>query len=135
MEYLNTANWKAQLNILWLGQTILMAMLAMSLPYWPLYISQLGHYTPSEIRFWSAAIYIAPFVTSTFSSPIWGKLSDKYGYKTMVIRACLGLFITQTLILCFSNVFLILIFRLLQGVLAGFIVSAQAWAMAISPEQ
>lgn len=133
MEAFYKTGWKTQLNILWLGQTLLIAMLAMSLPYWPLYIAQLGDFTPNQIRFWSAAIYIAPFVSSTFSSPLWGKLGDKYGYKPMVIRACLGLFITQTLILFFSNVYWIFAFRLLQGILSGFIVAAQAWALAISP--
>lgn len=126
--------WKNQLRILWLGQAVLMTMLAMSLPYWPLYIAKLGIYTNSEIHFWSAAIYAAPFITSTLSSPLWGKIGDKHGYKPMVIRACLGLFITQTLILFFSNVVLIFIFRLLQGLLAGFIVAAQAWALAITPK-
>ncbi|VVC75754.1 Tetracycline resistance protein, class B [Aquicella siphonis] len=134
MEAIIKTGWKTQLNILWTGQTLLIAMLAMSLPYWPLYISQLGDFSPGEVRFYSAAIYIAPFFSSTFSSPLWGRLGDKYGYKPMVIRACLGLFITQTLILCFSNVYLIFTFRLLQGVLAGFIVAAQSWALAISPE-
>lgn len=126
-------HWKTQLNILWFGQAILMAMLAMSLPYWPLYIKTLGAYTDSEIMFWSAAIYVAPFISSTFSSPLWGRVGDKHGYKPMVIRACLGLFITQTLILFFSDVVLIFVFRLLQGLLAGFIVAAQSWALAISP--
>ncbi len=127
--------WKNQLHILWLGQAVLMTMLAMSLPYWPLYIAKLGKYTNSEIHFWSAAIYAAPFITSVLSSPLWGKIGDKHGYKPMVIRACLGLFITQTLILFFSNVVLIFIFRLLQGLLAGFIVAAQAWALAITPKE
>lgn len=126
-------SWKSQLTLLWAGQAVLMAMLTMSLPYWPLYIAQLGGYTSKEIRFWSAAIYIAPFVSSIFISPIWGRLSDKYGYKPMVIRACIGLFITQTLILLCSHVFTIFLFRLLQGALAGFIVAAQALALAISP--
>lgn len=132
--HLNTS-WKTQFNILWIGQVVLMAMLGMSLPYWPLYISELGSYSPVQVRFWSAAIYIAPFITSTFSSPLWGKLGDRYGYKPMVIRACIGLFITQTLILCFPDVVLIFLIRLLQGVLAGFVVAAQAWALAISPER
>ncbi len=130
---LSISTWKTQLNILWLGQMLVLAMLAMSLPYWPLYIAQLGDYSPQEIRFWSAAIYMAPMVTAILFSPLWGKLADKYGYKRMVIRASLGLFITQTLILFFSDVYLIFIFRLLQGVLAGFSVAAQAWAIAISP--
>lgn len=64
-------SWKTQLHILWFGQAILIAMLAMSLPYWPLYIAKLGDFTPKEIRFWSAAIYIAPFVSSIISSPFW----------------------------------------------------------------
>ena len=127
-------SWQTQLKILWIGQVLLLAMLAMSMPYWPLYITQLGNYSSQEVRFWSAAIYIAPFVTSIFSSPYWGKVGDKYGYKPMIIRACLGLFITQILILLFSNVFLIFLIRLLQGVLAGFIASAQAWALSISPQ-
>lgn len=134
MDAIIKTGWKTQLNILWLGQTLLIAMLAMSLPYWPLYIAHLGDFTPGQIRFFSAAIYIAPFISSTFSSPLWGRLGDRFGYKPMVIRACLGLFITQTLILFFSNVYWIFIFRLLQGVLAGFIVAAQSWAIAITPQ-
>ncbi len=124
-----------QLNILCFGQAILLSVITMSLPYWPLYISTLGHYSPQEIRYWSAAIYVAPFVSSTISSPIWGRIGDTYGYKPMIIRACLGLFITQTCLLCFSHVFLILLFRFLQGILAGFIVTAQAFALAVSPDQ
>ncbi|MBX3709716.1 MAG: MFS transporter [Gammaproteobacteria bacterium] len=134
MDVIDDSGWRTQLNILWVGQTLLIAMLTMSLPYWPLYITHLGNFSAYEIRFWSAAIYIAPFLSSTFSSPLWGRIGDRYGYKPMVIRACAGLFITQTLILFFSNVYLIFIFRILQGVLAGFIVAAQSWALAISPE-
>ena len=110
-----------------------MAVLAMSLPYWPLYIAKLADFSPQALRYWSGAIYIAPFLTSTLSAPLWGRLGDKHGYKPMVIRACLGLFITQTLILFCHDVWLIFLIRLLQGVLAGFIAAAQAWALAITP--
>lgn len=132
MWQLNTS-WQAQIRILWIGQVIILAMLTMSMPYWPLYIAELGQFTPQQIRFWSAAIYIAPFVTSIISGPLWGRLGDKHGYKPMVIRACLGLFITQVLIMLVTNVAWIFAFRLLQGVLAGFVVAAQAWALSISP--
>ena len=134
MQAVFKTSWQTQINILWLGQALLMAMLAMSLPYWPLYIATLGNFSALEIRYWSAAIYLAPFISSTFSSPFWGRMGDKHGYKPMVIRACLGILITQTLILFVSNVELIFIIRLLQGALAGFISAAQAWALGISPE-
>ena len=134
MDAIFKTSWKTQINIMWIGQAILMAMMAMSLPYWPLYITQLGDFSPLEIRYWSAAIYLAPFISATFSSPFWGRMGDKRGYKPMVMRACLGLLITQTCILLVSNVFLIFVIRLIQGLLAGFIAAAQAWAMEISPE-
>lgn len=134
MEALVKTGWKTQINILWFGQAILMIMLAMSLPYWPLYIAEFENFTPLELRYWSGAIYIAPFVTSTFSSPLWGRLADKSGYKPMVLRACMGLFLTQTLILFVSHAWLIFVIRLLQGALAGFVAAAQAWALEIGPD-
>src|SRR3990167_4230166 len=109
MDAIFKTSWKTQINIMWIGQAILMAMMAMSLPYWPLYITQLGGFSPLEIRYWSAAIYLAPFISATFSSPFWGRMGDKRGYKPMVMRACLGLLITQTCILLVSNVFLIFV--------------------------
>ncbi len=135
MQWYFKTSWKTQFNILWLGQVLILAMLAMSMPYWPLYIGQLGHYTPEQVRFWSAAIYVAPFVTSVISSPLWGRMGDKRGYKPMVIRACFALFITQVMILFFSDVFFIFIIRLFQGLLAGFITAAQAWALSITPHE
>jgi MFS family permease len=126
-------NWKRQLNILWVGQALLMAAMAMSLPYWPLYIETLADLSPTEVRYWSAAIYLAPFLTAFLSAPLWGRLGDKYGYKSMVIRASLGLFLTQALIFISTDVVIIFLIRLLQGALAGFIVAAQAWGLAITP--
>ena len=128
-------NWKAQVNILWWGYTIIMAVAAMSLPYWPLYLSQLLPNSPAAVKYWSALIYLAPFISAAISAPLWGAVGDRFGYKAMLLRACFGLFITQILILCTANVFLIFIIRFLQGALSGVIVAAQAWALAISPNE
>ena len=128
-------DWKVQINILWWGYTFLMSVAAMSLPYWPLYLSQLLPNSPKSVMYWSSLIYLAPFISAAISAPIWGVIGDRFGYKAMLIRACIGLFITQILILCTVNVFLIFIIRFLQGALAGVIVAAQAWALAISPSE
>lgn len=128
-------SWQTQINILWLGQAIMMAMMGMSLPYWPLYIAALGEFTPLEVRYWSAAIYLAPFLTSMISVPLWGKMGDKQGYKRMIVRAAFGFCLTQALILMVSNVTLIFLIRLLQGLLAGFITAAQSFALTIGPNE
>ncbi|MFI4956970.1 MAG: MFS transporter [Gammaproteobacteria bacterium] len=132
---MNNTTWKRQFNILWVGQVFMLAILGMSLPYWPLYIEELGNFTPGEIRIWSAALCVAPFITAILCAPIWGKIGDKFGYKPMVLRACVGIFLTQTLILLFTDVWFILFFRVLQGILGGFIVSAQAFALAMTNDQ
>lgn len=113
----------------------MLAIISMSLPYWPLYIEELGQFTPGQVRFWSAAICVAPFITAIMFAPVWGKIGDKFGYKPMVLRASVGIFLTQTLILFFSDVWSILFFRVLQGILGGFIVSAQAYALAVAADQ
>lgn len=127
-------NWKIQLGILWLGQAVLIAMLTMSLPYWPLYISELGHFSPLEIRFWGTAMYLAPFLASIFSSPLWGKLGDQLGYKEMIVYSCAGLWMTQVIFLICTNLYIIFLIRLIQGILLGFIVVAQSYALIISPK-
>lgn len=122
-----------QINILWWGFMLIMAGAAMSTPYWPLYLTELIPDSPSKVRYWSALIYLAPFISAAISGPLWGMVGDKFGYKAMLIRACVGLFVSQALILTTSEVWMIFIIRLLQGALAGVIVAAQAWALSISP--
>lgn len=86
-----------------------------------------------QLQFYSTATYIVPIVSAMIFAPLWGTLGDKYGHKAMVIRAMLGLSITQLLIGSTHSIELIIFYRMLQGTFAGLIAAAMAYTSYLSP--
>ncbi|GGH81721.1 MFS transporter [Pullulanibacillus pueri] len=111
--------WKRNLWVLWIGAFFTSASFTMVIPFLPLFLLQLGVHQHTEI--WSGLIYSAAFFAGAFASPIWGALGDKYGRKPMIIRAGFFLFLIYTLTAFVTNPYEILILRLMQGLLTGFI--------------
>lgn len=69
------------------------------------------------------------------SSPFWGAVGDKYGRKPMIIRAGLVLFVIYILMAFVTNEYQVLVLRLLQGLLSGFIPGAIAIVGTNTPEK
>jgi MFS family permease len=129
-----TMKW--QVNLMLLSQFIIIACLDMSDPYWPLIISHFNHaMDPQHLQYWSAAIYIIPFLITIIATPLWSRLGEKIGHKKMLLRACVAIILTQVLIGFVSSPTLILLIRLLQGAFAGFTAAAQAWSISMSGSQ
>lgn len=126
-----TLKW--QIKFVILAQAIIITCLNMSDPFWPLIVHKCNlSLSQAQVQYWSALIYIVPFLLTMITIPLWGSLGDKIGHKKMLIRAILALVVTQALISCTSNPLLILMIRLCQGVFAGYSAAAQAWSIAQS---
>ncbi len=112
-------------------------MMGMNLvvPFLPFYIRELGVTNPEDVATWSGLVYAGPFFLSFFFTPLWGIMGDKYGRKTMTVRAIFGLAISQALIGLSPNVEMLLIFRMVQGIISGFIASALALVSANTPRE
>jgi MFS family permease len=65
------------------------------------------------------------------TSAFWGRIGDRYGHKLMMIRALAGLSLTQLGLALFTDIWVILILRFLQGAFAGYIAPAQAYGVSI----
>jgi MFS family permease len=132
---LTTSNvaWCQQARLIILGQLIIITMLDMSDPYWPLILASFHPFTARTLQYWSGAIYMAPLLTTIFTTLLWTKLGERIGYKKMILRAGFALAATQGALFFFNNPWLILFIRLLQGALAGFTAAAQAWSLQITP--
>jgi DHA1 family multidrug resistance protein-like MFS transporter len=125
--------WKGQINLLFVIQITIIACLGMSDPYWPLIIHHLNPTIMSkQLQYWSAAVYIIPFLITIISIPIWSRLGDKIGHKKMLLRAGCALILTQILIGVTTSPVLLLGICLIQGVFAGFSAAAQAWSVTMS---
>lgn len=57
-------------------------------------------------------------------SPIWGRLADRYGRKSVLVRASLGLSIAMPLIGLSQNIYELVALRVLAGLIGGYAAGA-----------
>lgn len=128
-------HWKKNLYVLWGTQFLAMVGMNLIVPFLPFYIRHLGVTNDQELARWTGLIFAAPFLTAVVATPVWGALGDRYGRKAMVVRAIFGLGLAQILIGMAGDVYQLLAFRLLQGLISGFIAASLALASVNTPTE
>ncbi|WP_354342900.1 MFS transporter [Phyllobacterium ifriqiyense] len=112
--------WKQNLLVCLLGSFTTIVAMTLILPFLPLYIEQLGETGHAAIVQWSGIAYGATFFTAALVAPLWGRLADIYGRKLMLIRASLGMAIAMSLMGMVTEVWHLIVLRLLTGLLGGY---------------
>jgi len=116
--------WKRNLLVLWIGVFFTSAAFNMVIPFLPIFLLELHVHEHTEL--WSGLLFSSAFFAGAFSAPFWGRIADKYGRKPMIIRAGFVLFVVYTLAAFVTNPYQLLVLRILQGLLSGFIPGAIA---------
>lgn len=127
-------NWKKNLWILCAGQFLFMASMSQVIPFLPLYLQDLGVTDPDEVSKWAGLIFGAQFLTAFLVSPFWGKIADQYGRKMMLIRSGIGMAIVTILMGFAANQWHLLILRIVNGTISGFIPAAIALVATNTPK-
>jgi len=127
--------WRKNLYVLWGTQFLAMVGVNLIVPFLPFYIRHLGVTGDQELARWSGIIFAAPFAMAFFATPVWGTLGDRYGRKLMVVRAILGLGLAQILIGMSGDIYQLLAFRLLQGLISGYIAASLALVSITTPTE
>ena len=125
--------WKRNVYICTLAAFITTVGMSQLAPMLPLYIRTLGVDDPGEVARWAGIIFAMNFVTLAVFSPIWGRLSDRYGRKIMCLRAVIWLAVINFGMGMAQNVYHLVILRLLQGALSGFLATAIPLVSSESP--
>lgn len=128
-------NWKVNLAVLWTGQFLTMSGMTMIVPFLPLYLQELGMQNEREIAIWASVIFAGNFVTSLIAQPIWGGLADRYGRKMMLLRSGFGMAIVMTLMGFAHNAWQLLLLRMLNGTISGFVPAAIAVMSVNTPKE
>jgi DHA1 family multidrug resistance protein-like MFS transporter len=103
------------------------------MPFLPLYLTQLGLTDVGEIAFWSGiSLGITPAMTAVLS-PLWGRLSDRFGRKIMVERSLICFVITMVVFAFVTKPWHVLAIRALQGLFAGYGALGLAMAAESAP--
>jgi len=127
--------WKVNLIVLWFGQFLANSGMTMITPFLSLYLAQdLGVVGEHEIGIWAGIIFAANFLTSFLFQPLWGKLSDKYGRKIMLLRSGFGMAIVIGLMGLAQSPWQLLLLRLLNGTISGFNPAAVSLISSTTPK-
>ncbi len=126
--------WRRNLYILWGTQFAAMLGMNLVVPFLPLYIRSLGIVDPSALAMWSGVAFAGTFFAAFIATPLWGILGDRYGRKAMVVRAIVGLALSQVFIGLAQNAFQVVVFRVVQGAISGFIASSLALVSTNTPK-
>lgn len=105
------------------------------MPFMSLYIDTLGHYSSTQLNFWSGITFSSTFLITAIISPAWGRLADQKGRKLMLLRASLGMAIVIALMGLVTSVYQLIGLRLLQGVFSGYISNATALVATGTPRE
>jgi DHA1 family multidrug resistance protein-like MFS transporter len=118
---------------MFIAQLLSIVGFAFVLPFIPFYIREIGMTDEKLVPIWAGILMAASSLTMTIFAPIWGWLSDRYGRKLMVERAMFaGALITMAMGII-SNVYQLLILRLLAGALTGTISASIALVSSVLP--
>jgi DHA1 family multidrug resistance protein-like MFS transporter len=127
--------WKVNLVVLMCGNFLVMAGMTMIIPFLSLYLKQdLGLTDNHEIGVWAGFIFAANFVTSFAFQPLWGKLSDRYGRKMMLLRSGFGMSVVMVMMGFATQPWHLLALRMLNGTISGFLPAAVSIVSATTPK-
>ncbi|TVY00429.1 MFS transporter [Cohnella terricola] len=128
--------WKINLFVLMGGNFLVMAGMTMIIPFLSLYLQKdLGLTGEHQIGVWAGLIFAANFITSFLFQPLWGKLSDKYGRKMMLLRSGFGMSIVMVMMGFATAPWHLLVLRMLNGVISGYVPAAVALVSATTPKE
>ncbi|MEL7978143.1 MFS transporter [Isoptericola sp. F-RaC21] len=135
--------WRRNLAVGTAGSFTTLVAMTLLVPFLPEYVRQLGVDGPGAVVRWSGIAYGATFLTAALTAPLWGALGDRFGRKSMLVRASLGMAVAMTLLGFVQSVEQLVAVRLLVGLLGGYssgatiLVAAQtpkdrsAWALGV----
>lgn len=126
-------SWRRNLAVLWTGVFFCSTAYSIVIPFLPLFLhNELG--VNEHLETWSGFVFGITFLASALISPFWGSLADKYGRKPMLLRSGLSLALLYLITYFVHNPYELIVIRLFQGLLAGYVPSAIAMVGTNTPE-
>ncbi|MFC5648200.1 MFS transporter [Paenibacillus solisilvae] len=129
------AVWKRNLYILWAGSFLSSVGMNMIIPFLPLYVQELGVHDIKQAALWAAFVFAANHIMIALVSPLWGRLSDIHGQKTMMICSGLGMGILVIAMGLIHTPLQLIVLRMVFGCVAGFAASASALTAVETPKE
>ncbi|MED0680507.1 MFS transporter [Aneurinibacillus thermoaerophilus] len=131
---MDSALWKTNVRILWSGRFLVSTGLTGISPFIPFFMESLNHGDTENRLLWSGLALAAPALSYAIMTPLWGKVSDRWSRKWMVVRALSGLALSMFFMGIAQTPFQFFLFRLCQGAFGGISDASSAFIGAEAPK-
>ncbi|MBI4202949.1 MAG: MFS transporter [Chloroflexi bacterium] len=128
-----TSLWRLSLGFIVSAQFLTALGFGLVGPFMPLFIRELGGYTPQEAAFWSGIMAGANGLVMFLISPMWGTLSDWFGHKRNVLRASFATAAVMGATALLQNTGQLIASRILMGAVSGVFPAMLGLAGSIIP--
>lgn len=126
--------WQMTLYIMFTAQLLSIIGFAFCLPFLPFYIRELGVTEERLVPYWAGILAASASLVMVFFSPFWGWVADRYGRKPMVERAMFGGAVLTFAMGMVTNIWQLLVLRMLSGALTGTISASIALVSTAVPK-
>jgi DHA1 family multidrug resistance protein-like MFS transporter len=127
-------DWRRNLAALWVAEFTAILGFSFAFPFLPLFLHRELHIpNGSELAFWTGISAGATGFALALTSPIWGRLADRYGRKPMLVRAMIGGGISVGLMGLSQSALQLTVLRGVQGASSGTVAAATALVATETP--
>lgn len=127
-------DWRRNLAALWVAELTAILGFSFAFPFLPLFLHrELRIPNGPQLAFWSGISAGATGFALALTSPIWGRLADRYGRKPMLVRAMVGGGISVGLMGLAQSALQLTVLRGIQGASSGTVAAATALVATETP--
>jgi DHA1 family multidrug resistance protein-like MFS transporter len=119
-------DWRRNLATLWFAEFTAIFGFAFAFPFLPIFLRELGVHETGSLALWTGWAAGASGIALAVASPIWGVVADRFGRKSMLIRAMIGGAVSVGLMSLAQRPEHVVALRLLQGAFSGTVAAATA---------
>ena len=129
-------NWRRNLAALWLAEFTAILGFSFAFPFLPLFLHRELHIpSGSQLAFWTGISAGVTGFALALTSPIWGRLADRYGRKPMLVRAMVGGGISVGFMGLAQSALQLTVLRGIQGASSGTVAAATALVATETPTE
>ena len=128
--------WQKNLFLIWVSQLLAMGGYSMAMPFIPLFIkSRLGIVADGECGIGVALFNFLGMGMLAIASPVWGKISDRFGRKLMLLRAAFVSALLFPLMMFSTSLWMLILLRVIASFFSGTVNAAQTLVAGTTPEK
>lgn len=134
LSAVTSVDWRRNLIALWLAEFTAILGFSFAFPFLPLFLhSELHIANGPQLAFWTGVTGGATGLALAVTSPIWGRLADRYGRKPMLVRAMVGGGVSVGLMGLAQSALQLTVLRGIQGASSGTVAAATALVATETP--